>query len=158
MTMPAFQIEPPSRGYWIVRGPVPFAVALRVHSHPVGRRHVRVNGDCTCPAPTLTPGAGGAEFRNAFGRLVIHDPDESQALAYDEAIKRGMLSEFSRPHFSLDATKEAEAFIPLYHVDTAEGLDLLVFCLREHILACERRNNADRALDYILSCLDDSED
>jgi hypothetical protein len=139
MTMPAFQVEPPSRGYWIVRGPVPFAVALRVHSHPVGRRHVRVNGDCTCPAPTLTHGPGGAEFRNAFGQLVIDDPDGIQEQAVDDAIKRGMLSEFSRPRFSRDAAKEAEAFITLYHVDTAEALDLLALCLREHILECERK-------------------
>lgn len=37
--------------YWCAHGKVPLAVAQKLYDDPIGKRDVRVNGDCTCPAP-----------------------------------------------------------------------------------------------------------
>lgn len=37
--------------YWMVDCKVPLAVAEELYASPIGRKYVRVAGDCTCPSP-----------------------------------------------------------------------------------------------------------
>jgi hypothetical protein len=37
--------------YWVVNGPVPMSVAIELYNNPIGRKDIRVDGHCGCPAP-----------------------------------------------------------------------------------------------------------
>lgn len=105
--------------YWRAHGKVPADVARRLYDHLIGRRDVRVNGHCGCPAPG-EPG-GRFEWFDASGRGVVIDPDGSEEEAFDRFIARGILEE--KPLFA-KSTEGLTGYITSYHIDSADGLAL----------------------------------
>lgn len=107
--------------YWRARGKVPADVARRLYSHLIGRKDVRVNGHCGCPAPG-EPG-GRFEWFNADGRKVAIDPDGSQEASYAHYVAKGVLAASDAPLFA-KSTDGLTGYITSYHIDSAEGLEL----------------------------------
>lgn len=123
--------------YWVVQGQVPLDVALELYEDPVGRRDVRVNGDCTCPPPEYPRvtyiGEDGrpvrvpqASDRESFAR---YDRGESSELM-SQAVEK-----VRRENIFVDTDDEmrarsVDAYVDLYHIDTQEGLNLFVTTLR----------------------------
>ena len=113
--------------YWIASGPVPAAVAEDIHAAPAGRS-VRVNGDGKARAYE----AGTLEWRLQDGTLVVPTDEEvgfRTFLARFPEIEgvRGPRV-FSDDPGALGAT----AYVPLYHIDSVEGLGLFARLLRKH--------------------------
>ncbi|MGB4762223.1 MAG: hypothetical protein WBP12_02590 [Candidatus Saccharimonas sp.] len=109
--------------YWVVRGSVPQFVAELLYADPVGRTAVRVNGDCTCPAP-------------AGGDLVLRLPDGREVI---DAASRGSSwikhFETSTYVFSDDPlAASAIGYVTSYHIDSQDGLDLFARVMREHCM------------------------
>ena len=107
--------------YWRAHGKVPADVARRLYDHLIGRRDVRVNGHCGCPAPG-EPG-GRFEWFDASGRGVVIDPDGSEEVAYAHFVTKGMLSASDVPLFA-SSTDGLTGYITSYHIDSADGLAL----------------------------------
>jgi len=118
--------------YWVAEGLIPHSVARKLYEHPIGSTDIRVNGNCTCPAPE----GHQLTFRALDGSEVINDPDGKQEWEWDEyATKEGAIWEGFRTHkpvFSRDAFSIAEAFIDMYHIDSELGLYVFVQTIREN--------------------------
>jgi hypothetical protein len=107
--------------YWRAHGRVPAEVARRLYDHLIGRKDVRVNGHCGCPAPG-EPG-GRFEWFNADGRKVAIDPDGSEEASYAHYVAKGVLAASDAPLFA-KSTDGLTGYITSYHIDSAEGLEL----------------------------------
>lgn len=116
------------RYYWAVRGPLPLEAAVRVYADPIGRRDVRVAGHCGCPPPE----SPWVEWRRPDGARVVDDPSGKQQAEWDAYVVRHPRDDDGEPVvFSRDpAADGARPFVTLYHVDSAEGLALLVAEIR----------------------------
>lgn len=113
--------------YWIASGPVPAAVAEDIYAAPAGRS-VRVNGN-------------GMARAHEAGKLEWRLPDGTPVVPTDEEVGfRGLLARFPEiegvhgPRVFHDDPRAlgATAYVPLYHVDSLEGLGLLSWLLRKH--------------------------
>jgi len=114
--------------YWIAQGPVPLAVAEDIYAVPAGRAGVRINGDCMAPPPE----AAQIEWRLPDGTLVVPADEEAE---FREVLPRFPQIEracgplvFNNDPRALGAT----GYVPLYHVDSQEGLVLFARLLRKH--------------------------
>lgn len=114
--------------YWVARGKVPLAIAERLYANPIGRRDVRVNGHCGCPAPGK-PG-GDVEWHDADGEVFV-DPDGSREAAFGAFIARyAFLTTKDKPRF-VKSTEGLRAYVTCYHIDSQEGLDLFARTMGE---------------------------
>lgn len=119
--------------YWAVRGRVPIEAARRLYADPAGRHDVRAAGHCACPPPD-----DEAKWYDAEGRHLVYDPQGKQEAQWRELVERhpDWLEDpeetvFVREHPS--TVPGAHGYVESYHVDTAEGLALLVRVLGEVI-------------------------
>lgn len=112
---------------WVVDGPMPLEVARELYADPVGKTDVRAGGDAGCRPPETW-----ADYFDADGRLLTHDPDGKQAAEWDRLAPQ-LLPNAPRPNFVPDAPAvAAKAFVDTYHVDTEIGLRLLVDTIRRY--------------------------
>ena len=113
--------------YWRARGKVPLAVAQKLYEDPIGRRDVRVNGDCTCPAPG---DRGGRIAWFDEGGEVCVDPDGMQEAEFDRIVSKGsILTAEDKPRF-VKSIDWLTGYIVSYHIDSAEGLKLFADSLK----------------------------
>lgn len=70
--------------YWVAEGPVPIGIARSLYADPVGRRDVRVDGHCACPAPVQpwTEIIDGTEFVTTY-----HIDSENGLRIFADAIR-----------------------------------------------------------------------
>lgn len=115
--------------YWIVCGPMPLDVALKLWADPVGKRDIRCGGHCGCPSPEEY----GADYFDAEGNQLWSDPDGKEALAYAGFIERGVLDSKSLEGNRFVPDKRigyARAEVRSYHVDSELGLYILAGAIR----------------------------
>jgi hypothetical protein len=100
--------------YWMVSGNVPLAIAQEMYADPIGRKNVRVAGDCGCPPPEQW----------AFPtREVLATIPGMDNVTYGDLARMCNSGEISAPRF-----------VRSYHIDTQKGLDLFVKTLQFHNL------------------------
>jgi hypothetical protein len=112
--------------YWCAHGKVPLAVAQKLYDDPIGKRDVRVNGDCTCPAPG-DPG-GHIEWFDEGGEVCV-DPDGRQEAQMNALIAKGVLTAEDKPRFAR-SIDYLTGYITSYHIDSVEGLKLFADSLK----------------------------
>lgn len=114
--------------YWIASGPVPLAVADELYEHPLGRSAVRVDGDCTCPAPREN-------------RIAWYTPDGRRVYRFESALNQvpmsPLMAQIYEEYRSLlvfhDQPEQiATPYVELYHIDGDEALALFDSVLRKH--------------------------
>lgn len=116
--------------YWVVEGPMPLDVALKLYADPVGKSDIRSGGHCACPSPEEY----GADYFDADGNQLWSDPDGKEAAAYAGLVERGLLLASGLEGNRFVPNKRvgyAEAFVRSYHVDSELGLYLLAQAIRE---------------------------
>lgn len=113
--------------YWVVEGRMPLAAARLIHAHPNGAE-VRVNGNCTAPAPEDYQ----VEWCDPEGRRIWRDPDGKQAREWASWIARHPDCDRGDNVFAIDPSlvPGAQGFITEYHVDTEAGLRLIAYTIR----------------------------
>jgi len=113
--------------YWVVEGPMPLEAARRIHADPVGAKGVRVAGHCGCPPP-VDP---WVKWFMPDGTRVWVDPTGKQAEQWEKyRANKDFEDDGARFVRSIEETPGARGFVMSYHVDTAEGLKLLVDTIR----------------------------
>lgn len=112
--------------YWVVEGPMPLDVALKLWADPVGKCDIRSGGHCGCPSPEEY----GADYFDVDGNQLWSDPDGKRAR---ELIEQGLLPAggLDRNRFVPDKrVGYAQAEVRSYHVDSELGLYILAQAIR----------------------------
>ncbi len=107
--------------YWIAEGDMPLEAAKALYADSIGKIDVRVAGHAGCPPPE----SPWVEWRDNKGRRIFpmskkpkyySEKDDGYQIYFDDPSKVGM------------------GFIPLYHIDTDEGLKLFASIIRKYQL------------------------
>lgn len=93
--------------YWVVYGPVPLDIAEKLYADPIGRKDVRVAGNCTCPPPHEWAFPSVEEVAKQIKALGI------------ESLNCGELAKLCN-----DGTINGTRYINTYHIDSLLGLKL----------------------------------
>lgn len=118
-------ISPTSSYYFIVKGDTPLEVAKQLYNHPVGKTDIRVNGNCTRPAPE---GFEVKYYDKQTGKQVV---SKNQEEPLDKIIKEFRETNNCNLQFWLDSKakyifsddkEDCHKFIELYHIDSELGL------------------------------------
>lgn len=115
--------------YYVVSGKVPEIVAKELYSTYIGKRDIRVNGHCDCPAPKGI-------------QLVYFDSDGKELASlkekadFDRFIKSGIFKVddiYNKYRFvrAVDF-KKYPAFIIQYHIDSEAALMYFLLILQKH--------------------------
>lgn len=117
--------------YWIVRGPLPLAVAKELYGDPVGCTDIRINGDCGCPAPG-EPG-GKIVWRDHETKKILMPYKEWDELQVLIGRNPHMFSSAINDEYApSDDPSMGQGFIESYHIDTEVGLRLFADTLKKH--------------------------
>lgn len=105
--------------YWVCEGLMPIANANEIYEQ-ISSLAVRAGGSCANPEPSTvaTNPAFSERIRVAMEAAERDKKDRKEALRNIEANMHPLPSD--------------ELFIPLYHIDTEEGLEKLVNYIRSH--------------------------
>jgi len=115
--------------YWVVKGPMPLAIAQELYEDPVGRADVRVNGF----AGGIVPDAKAAKWFMDDGTQVAATKDQSE---YEKFRDRYPNIDWERYVWHDDpALIGAMPYIASYHIDSEVGLRLFCDTVRKHGLA-----------------------
>lgn len=117
--------------YWVVAGPLPHDLALKLYGDPAGARDIRVGGF-----------AGGLSPEQWGGYVQWVMPDGTHVLSTDlevanlkfEADHPNLPAEVRLAYSDDPASIGASAFVKSYHIDTELGLRLFADTLRTHDL------------------------
>jgi hypothetical protein len=115
--------------YWVVEGPMPLELAIKLYEHPVGRDDIRTGGY----AGNIDPREYGTYYFDADGNQLSSDPTGKEAEAAMGFIERGTLEAkaFDGHRFVPDKrVGYTSAFVRLYHVDSELGLYVLAHAIR----------------------------
>jgi hypothetical protein len=115
--------------YWVVEGPMPLDVAMKLWADPVGKTDIRSGGHCCC----LSPEEYGTDYFDADGKRLCSDPDGKEAAKCVEFISRGILPADSCDDIRFVPDKRvgyARAEVRSYHVDSELGLYILAEAIR----------------------------
>jgi len=107
--------------YWAVEGNMPIEVARELYEDPVGKTDVRVMGHAGCPAPKDP----WIEWYDSEDRRIF--PNSKRPKGY---FGKGTGYQM----FFKDPSKVGKGYIPLYHIDSTEGLKLFADAIRKHQL------------------------
>lgn len=113
--------------YWVVKGLVPLKVAQELYGDPVGRKDVRAEGHCACPAPEKQ-----LTWRTPDGLTVIATREETN---FDKLIQKGHLPSNAKDGYIFSDDPEsagAQAYVEGYHIDSEAGLLLFANTIRKH--------------------------
>lgn len=113
--------------YWVARTKIPMKVALKLYANLIGRNAVRVDGNCTCPAP---------DERHAFGTYKwAYHPNDKLLFPYTWYRKSKFLQGVHDLYrWALSVWPWAHWYIDRYHIDSQEGLNFFVQTLQEEKL------------------------
>lgn len=115
--------------YWVVEGPMPLDVALKLYANPVGKLDIRCGGHYGCPSPEEY----GAHYFDAEGRELFSDPDGKEVATLVRFIASGTLKAdvFDGSRFVPDKrVGYTRAEVRSYHVDSELGLYILAQAIR----------------------------
>lgn len=127
------EVSHSGRGYWRVKGPVPLWVAQFLYADPAGRGLIRVDGDCTCPAPE----GNHIEWRMPGGSLVLPLHEYESAKLYASR-PTGLIADIAKTTLETclfhddPASVGASGFVMQYHIDGDLGLRVFVDIVRKH--------------------------
>lgn len=107
--------------YWIVRGDMPLDVAEELYADEIGKNDVRVAGHAGCPPPEDP----WIEWKDNKERRIFPMSKKT-----DDYSGKGAGYQV----FYKDPSKVGKGFVPLYHIDTAEGLKLFADAIKKHKL------------------------
>lgn len=115
--------------YWMVDGKVPLAVAQELYQTSIGKQDIRARGDAGCPSPEKV-----ASWFTPDGRLLA---SLTEKVAIDRLIEAGYVTQekidkeflFADPS---DFSHLGDLYVPGYHIDSQEGLNLFVATLKKH--------------------------
>lgn len=119
--------------YWVVNGPVPLEIAKQLYADPVGKRDVRVAGNCGCPPPERP----WVDHYDAEGKQIALDPTGEEQAKFKRFIEKGILKQeqFDALHWVKDEDEEksvaVKSVVDLYHIDTEVGLRLFVDAIKD---------------------------
>jgi hypothetical protein len=117
--------------YWVVNGMMPIEVARRLYADPVGRRDVRVGGHCGCPAPDEY----GSLWLNPEGKRILKTKEKEGCEGYlksDSEVMRSIAYKILAENVFADTPSAVgRGFVDLYHIDSAEGLQLFADAVRD---------------------------
>lgn len=110
--------------YWVVKGPLPLEMALKLYENPIGKVEVRVAGHCGCPPPEKP----WITWKDKEGNTLIEMKEKKQ---FDEFIAKGHLKPevLNGRRFSEEPEK-GRGFIESYHIDSQAGLRLFADAVR----------------------------
>jgi hypothetical protein len=118
--------------YWVVKGPVPIAIAREIYADPVGKEDIRAGGHCG----RLPPDEYGVQYFDVDGRQLYVDAAGSERRTIAGLIKRGTmkLGDFSDTCF-VDSEAErdrlaARVIVDCYHIDSEIGLRVFADAVR----------------------------
>ena len=119
-----------SRGnyYWVARGPVPLAVARELYDHPVGRIHVRVDGNGMSPAPV----GKHVRWYTSEGLRVLPSEEDPSRQSMSPVLQEAWDRYRHRVAFHDQPEVVATACIETYHIDHDDALALFESVLRKH--------------------------
>jgi len=111
--------------YWVAKGLVPLEVALRLYADPIGRKDVRVNGDCGCPPPE----GHQLTWRDTKGHLLVVLSDEDKQRigipgCMRELFEKSLKAQNAIVVDDVHSVPGARAYVNYYHIDSQEGLNL----------------------------------
>lgn len=115
--------------YWVVEGPMPLDVALKIYENPVGRADIRTGGF----AGNVSPLEYGTDYFDADGNWLVSDPDGKEATAFAYFQERGVISPETLSGTRCVPDKRvgyARAEVRSYHVDSELGLYILAEAIR----------------------------
>jgi hypothetical protein len=126
--------------YWVVSGNVPLEVAKELFADVVGATDIRVNRNCTCPAPEgyniewLSLDArkvASLEDKKKFAEWAAKEADSPFKVIGEDGLK---IYEFSDDPASIGA----KAYITSYHIDSELGLRIFADTIKKHGLNIEK--------------------
>jgi hypothetical protein len=120
--------------YWVVQGSIPLAISQRLYADPVGRTDVRVAGHAAAPPPEypwVDFYRDGKQLLPKFAEQEILEL-EVRGEALPPAFRR-IVEDARRTTRYVDDPAVGDGFVHLYHVDSQEGLNLLIEVLREAV-------------------------
>ena len=115
--------------YYVVEGPMPLELAIKLYNHPVGRDDIRTAGF----SGNIDPREFGTDYFDAAGNQLSSDPTGKEAEAAMGFVQRGTLraEAFDGHRFVPDKrVGYASAFVRSYHVDSELGLYILAHAIR----------------------------
>ncbi len=118
--------------YWVVLGNFPIKVAQEIWETEVGKKDIRAGGDCGPVAPE----GYVVSWLAPDGRKIINLSEKESA---DRYILDGVFTQeevdarwlFAKPE---DFARLGEQYVTCYHVDSQQGLNLLLEIMRKHRL------------------------
>ena len=111
--------------YWIVRGPMPLEVAKLMYNTEIGKKDIRVDGHCGCPAPE-DPWLKyfDEDGHHLFNKKEIEDfPNDNRMVV--ALLKQKYIQWVS------DRTI-GKPYVTCYHIDSQEGLNLFVEFVKKY--------------------------
>jgi hypothetical protein len=114
--------------YWVVNGLIPLEVAKEIHANPNGVTDVRVQGHCGCPAPE-DPWITRYDVDTKKIVVTQQDWELGCSMLPDDVTWQ---KNWRDNHIPESDVKGALEFIESYHIDTQEGLNWFMDCLRRN--------------------------
>lgn len=119
---------------WVATGMMPMAAAREMYADPNGRFDVRVDGHGSAPSPE-----GRGEWYDPKTHRRIYDMNqkaefEKYANSKSTLLRKSSENGLRDNDFAEDPSAVGEGFIPLYHIDSQEGLNLFAATIRAYKL------------------------
>lgn len=124
-----------SWNYWVVEGDVFLSIAKEMYQNPIGKKDVRVAGDCGCPPPEER-----AEHFDEDGKrlypLTTKVASEKELTDFENRHPEPEIKELVRKarentrYVEDPAAVAAKSVITVYHIDSQDGLNLFVNALK----------------------------
>jgi hypothetical protein len=116
--------------YWSAHGKVPLAVAEELYATEVGRKSIRANGDCGCPAPAEK----ASTIELATGRTIVDDEEYDKGIRLFKDKLPKALADWETNFMPASKAGATAKFVMGFHIDTLEALVMFTRALRKHNL------------------------
>jgi len=120
--------------YWVVKGPTPLHVAIELYANYVGKKDIRVDGHCGCPAP-ISPWITWCNPET--GREIIEESRREGFLKTpynkgDRTDEQYLQDTCDRMNWEFGDPQKGRPFVNCYHIDSELGLYIFVKTLEQH--------------------------
>lgn len=112
--------------YWIVLGKVPLEMAKQLYKNEIGKKDVRVAGNCGCPPPEKW-----VTWFDDDGCVLIGIISMREIENFRKRNNLSQLQENFRAVPKRDFPKFGKPYVTSYHIDSQEGLNLFIKTLKQ---------------------------
>ncbi len=116
--------------YWVVTGKVPLSVAEELYANPIGKKVIRVQGHCGCPAPT----GSYVEWFTDDDKPIASLADKADFEKWATQGHTYMIEKMKQYVFTDDPQSISKPYVTTYHIDSAEGLKLFADTMKRYIV------------------------